>query len=415
MKSAHSLTQTSFIPSRRAQQLKKREEKLMYWYAFFMAFPSIVIVFNFNFYIFPVLAVTMYKRYGYFIKPVSKVQLFAFLFCLGAFISTINSYNFDVSLVVLPNYLYWGLIIIFFSSHARNLKYEIIFRALAHGVIWSTLYYFVFQGFVRNTIPISRVMAQNAYAFLTICFAPCFVYYYKKTKGNTTGLVFLIAIILLSIASGSRSSAVLVLLGGVATYYVDRLNIRKGLPSLLGIGLFFIMLNATGIAQFLIKTLNEEAYELIYKSEEVFENDISFLTRVAMIEKGLKIFKENKFDGIGLNMFKKYETDIEGEERWNLLFNFKVLKKGISSHNSYLNLLAEGGLVVIVPYALIVLYILFAFFTNFDNIPEYGKAIMIGMFAMSIHFYFIAAILNVFAWYNIALAVAIATNSFKRN
>lgn len=383
------------------------EEKVLYWYLFFMSFPALVIFFNLNLYLFPFLALLAYRRYGYFIKFNSIVQIFAGAFVVGSVIATFKSTDFNTSMAVLPNYAYWGFIIMFFVSHRHNLNQEVIFRALAHGVIGSTIYYFLLQQFILPFLPIARPMAQNGYAFLLICFAPVMVHHVQVKKGNWTGFYTLLALIAAAFLSGSRAGAVLVMVGGSLAFIADRLNLRNGLPTLLGGMMLALVLESSGVAPFFIQTLNPEAFDLIYNSDEVFKTDISYLTRVAMVEKGINIYKENPVHGIGLNLFKEYQGNIEGKTEWIQMFNFKALETGISSHNSYINLLAEGGLVVFVPTVLILLYCVIAFLLNFNKMSNKGKVAAVGLLAMCFHMYFVTAIVNVFAWFNIALAASL--------
>lgn len=386
---------------------KRLEEKVLYWYLFFMSFPAIVILFNLNLYLFPFLALLAYKRYGFFIKINSFIQIFAIAFIVGSIISTFKSTSYDDSLAVLPNYIYWGIIIMFFVSHRHNFNFDIIFKALAHGVIGSTIYYFFLQKLIIPFFPIARPMAQNGYAFLLICFAPVMVHYVMISKKKWAALYTLIGLIGAAFLSGSRAGSVLVLVGGSLAFMADRLNFKNGIPALIGAFMLVLILETSGVAPFFIKTLNPEAFDLIYHSNDVFKNDISYLTRVAMVQKGMNIYNEYPVYGIGLNLFKEYQGTVDGKTEWINLFNFKALETGISSHNSYINLLAEGGLVVFVPTILILGFCLLKFLRYFNKLSLKGKVAAIGLIVMCFHMYFVAAIVNVFAWFNFALTASL--------
>ncbi len=90
---------------------------------------------------------------------------------------------------------------------------------------------------------------------------------------------------------------------------------------------------------------------------------------------------------------------------------FYVIKKEnilkMSAHNSYLSLLAEGGLVLFIPFILLILMNLWRSIKNIHHLDTFTIAIILGFVAMLIHLWFISAILGVYAWFNIGLTTAI--------
>jgi hypothetical protein len=55
------------------------------------------------------------------------------------------------------------------------------------------------------------------------------------------------------------------------------------------------------------------------------------------------------------------------------------------------------------PFILILAYILFYLSFLVNRIPDFYKPLFIGIVTMSVHFYFITAVVNVFAWFLIGL------------
>jgi O-antigen ligase len=84
-----------------------------------------------------------------------------------------------------------------------------------------------------------------------------------------------------------------------------------------------------------------------------------------------------------------------------------------SAHNSYVAILAEGGLFLLVPLLLIFAYNIIYFLFNFNRLSPY-LPVYAGLMGMAVHLYFISAIVNVFAWYLIGLACAITSLPKRR-
>ena len=84
-------------------------------------------------------------------------------------------------------------------------------------------------------------------------------------------------------------------------------------------------------------------------SSDYLSEDRSYLVRLAMIEKGLTLFRDNLAFGVGLNNFTKIEARIAGNFEGSEYVVNKDIYRKVSSHNSYVNILAEGGLFLAVP------------------------------------------------------------------
>jgi O-antigen ligase len=134
-----------------------------------------------------------------------------------------------------------------------------------------------------------------------------------------------------------------------------------------------------------------------------------------MIEKGIGLFKTHPLTGIGLNNFTGTKGEIQGAFEGFERIKYKKLDIGKSAHNSYIGLLSEGGLVVIIPFFIILFLIIKHFLLHYKTIPAPEKAVYIGILMMSVHLYFISAILNVFAWFLIGLASALVYRDNNEN
>jgi O-antigen ligase len=385
-----------------------RARKLMFWYAFFMAFPAILIVQNISIFIFPFLLFTMYSLSGRFISIRYGIQFVAMAFGIGAVLSVVNlpgnlpTSSLQRSLEVLPNYLYWVLLILFLTSQKQVIRLDVIYKGIFWGVLFSLVYYFALQKFLV-AIPVFKLLSQNTFAFLLICYTPIVVWYAWYRYGSIVAMSILIILVLGGFLSGSRSGSLLTLSGGLLTLLLNRKNTGSIYVIAAAGFLFIVLIFETSFVKDFVFTLNERTYQLIYNREKMMAEDRSYLVRLAQVEKSLLIHEKYPWTGIGLNNFTHYRVNLPGnfEGAKYVVNKDKIDQK--SAHNSYMGFLAEGGLLLFIPFALLLAYNILWFFGSMQKLALQFKPIFMGLIHMSIHLYFIYAILNVFAWFLIAL------------
>ncbi len=380
----------------------------MFWYAFFMAFPVVLIIQNISVFIFPFLLWGLYSLSGRFFKIQYLMQFVVIAFGISAIISVLNipekmpEDSLSRALIVLPNYLYWVVLILFLTSYKQWIHLNVIFRGIFFGTLTSIPYYFTLQHYLV-TVPIFKYLSPNNFAFLLICYTPIVIWYAWRKFGSWWAYVLLLALTLCGFLSGSRSGSLLALSGGVFTLLLNRKNAWSiYLFAAVGYLIVVIAIDIKGV-QNLVYSLNSRTYDLIYNRKKTLEEDRSYLVRLAQIEKAVLIYEKYPWTGVGLNNFVKYKVKLKGDFEGA---KYVVDKKSIdekSAHNSYFGFLGEGGLLLLIPFVLILAYcIIWFLFSLRILLPEY-KPIFIGIIHMSIHLYFIYAIVNVFAWFLIGL------------
>ncbi len=384
----------------------KKREKLLYYYSFFQAFPVVAIVVNLTFYFFPGLFLSYRKLQK--LKVNHYFQFVAVLFGIGALISTIDSHNIKRSLVVLPNYLYWTFIIIFFYNYRKHINFDIVSKAIHKGIIYLNVYYWVIERFVQIQFPGIKYLGENGYAVLMICFVPLVLKRIELKKGIRTAIIYGAIFIVLGFLSGSRAGSVLVAVGAFLTLAGNRLNARRLiLIGITGLAAYWAVYNAA-IIKLAIGALSEETSTLIYDTQEVVETDGSYLLRKAMVEKGLILFEEEPLTGLGLNNWSEHEVEFRGDFVGAERIIYKSRLEKFSAHNSYISFLGEGGLLVFIPFVLILLITLLTLLRQYSKLDDSQRPILWGLLMMSIHIYFISAMLNSFTWFFIAIGGAAA-------
>lgn len=384
-----------------------------------MAFPVILIVQNVSIFLFPFLLLNMYYLSGRFLSIRSGIQLVAMAFGIGAIVSVANmpenmpKGSLNLALEVLPNYLYWVILILFLTTHSERVNLIAVYRGIFCGVLSSVFYFFILQKTALVSLPVFKTLSQNTFAFLLICFTPIVVWYSLRRFGLWVAIAMLVGLALCGFLSGSRSGSLLTLSGGVVMFVLNQRN-RSVIYILAFMGYFVASyLVETAFVKELVLSLNQRTYDLIYNRQKTLEEDRSYLVRLAQIEKSVLIFNKYPWSGIGLNNFKNYKARLPGNfEGAEYVVNKRNIDK-VSAHNSYFGFIAEGGLLLAVPFILLLGYTILTFLWRINSVPTEHRPIFVGIIHMSIHLYFIYAILNVFAWFILGLGCMVMVKHRK--
>lgn len=389
-------------------------KRALSWASFFMAYPFWTLVQNISFFY----MLLFYQKSFHLPYKMAEIRGFmsfvSVLFMIGTFASTIGAginlgYEyFILAIKVLPNYLYWGVLIITIGNLGlKTIPLSQFYRMFFFGII-ATVITFFFLKPLFSGLPIYRNVTQNNFAFVLICFSPmCTAYVQQKWKNSFYTLLFVTGITLAGFASGSRSGSLLVFAGCALVIAIDSW-LRMVIFAFLGFLLYLVtpqLLNSP-IIKNNIHSLNERTYELIYETDETLTTDRSYLTRLAMIEKGLNIFEQYPIAGIGIGNFsnKSFEVDFNFEGSEFIEGKEEFLEAKTNPHNSYVSFLSEGGLILFIPAVLLMFYPIFYFITRFNVIKHEEKAIFISVLFMCIHAWFIAGMVNVYGWFILGIA-----------
>lgn len=396
--------------------IKNNSRKTFNRVAFFMGFPNFALVQNLSFY-FLILYLYHSFRLPYKAFKVRGIMgIGAVLFSIGAFFSTISAglylgYDYFVYAInVLPNYVYWSFLIIVLGNLALKTNSILeISKMVFYGLILFCVSRYFFAS-LFSLIPIYRSFPQNAFAFCLIIFNPLAIAYVQhEYKSNIITLIFIVLFTLAGFASGSRAGSLLVLGGGISVFMLASWQ-RLIVLTFSAVLLYFIvpqLLELEDVKNTIYK-LNSRTYEFIYEREEVLVSDRSYLTRIAMIEKGLTLFEEHPVAGIGIGNFSRTQVDIDFDfEGGQFLANREEdLEMRTNPHNSYISFLSEGGLLLFIPAVLLMYFPIFYFITHFNNIDNIEKGLFIGVIYMCIHSFAITGMVNVYGWFLLALCNA---------
>ena len=346
-----------------------------------------------------------------YVKSPHWIQKFIILFALGAIISVIDANGHEngltKGLAVLPNYIYWSILSLFIINIKYSLNFNVIGKYIANGLIMSLIYYHI-SPFVPKVSGFINYFSPNGFAFLCICFtAPVIVHLSQKKKNLQAFLLFLI-ILLTLLFEGRRAGFVLVLLSGILSFYVNAFKIRHVLGGSFVLVLLFYAFQISFLEDILFSA-SPRVHELLYDSENIQVVDRSLLTRRLMVEKAILIYNDHPVTGVGLNNFGNFEVEFLGDFEGG---HYVANKSGMnykSAHNSYASILGEGGLLMFIPFTVLILYNLYHFIRNFNKRSAVINAYYWAFCCACIHMYFVSAILNVYTWFLIGIVTAQST------
>lgn len=327
---------------------------------------------------------------------------FAILIWIGLFLSTtlngILSFgtSFDSGgAIALIQYAYWLLvfvIVVYFVSQRS------IINKVSAVLGWSVLLLAVF--FIISDWSNITIMSQNDFGFQFSAFSPFLLIMILKQHGWKRLLSIIANVLLWGAAAinGSRGSWISIVLGmGIALILFFLSKSRKFFSLVI---IIFLVVIIGFIAYRTLPTVFDTVQQRI-NSFQSLDEDKSVLIRELMVQKGITLFKESPFIGVGGNRFR--QTSAALKIPFGLSYEDEAYFNRRSSHNSYIEFLAEFGLVGVIPTGILLLTLVFQGFKatllalkSNDVIP---LAIFLSFIQMSVHMWAISALANTATWF----------------
>lgn len=195
----------------------------------------------------------------------------------------------------------------------------------------------------------NRIVAgdRNANSIGMVCaFAVVTLFYYAIFKKKKSFYLISVFPFVVSIATGSRKSILLLLIGVLMLVLLSQKD-KKGAVKylkLLGLlALLFVCLKFV-LSLEIMSTVNERMEQLFATlTGDAFNADSSSLTRAKMIKFGWQQFKETPFMGIGFGNSPE--------------LNWKYMRIYTYSHNDYIEHLINGGFISLILYYATIIYL----------------------------------------------------------
>lgn len=345
----NSLTQDPFFLS---------NQKYLNWFAFFSVFPLIKIGgISITFFIFLVIIYKFLKRKKKLFKITQWADVFLVLFLIFVFIAAIlteESYrnrNFFSIVKIMVQYVYWVTVALFIKTWIYEFDFYKLSRIFFFSAVFSVVYYVTINSFYLVYYP-------NVFAYVLVTVMPLGYYYAMKRFSISITLLISLGFVMGVLISGSRTGTALIvfelmLLLSLGSKQLKKASIVMGGFAVPIVLILFISLDQSDIKQVkhgLADVLEDYSPKIAHSlrmEESVMDRDKSLLIRKLMIQKGITIFDEHPFFGVGPGNFTNYytELDIVGISHW--LHGSEERYNRTSSQNSYLMIIAEDGIFAI--------------------------------------------------------------------
>jgi O-antigen ligase len=417
------ITQNDSYINEPVEKLPKQIQGLLNLFAFFLAFPAINILgVSITFYIFFILAFLQWRAGIRLIIKNHLNKWFVFLFILGSVSTLIHPVLFrEVSLLkdiqTVFQFLYWIILAQYVCSNYKRIDWFSISKWLLIGLIVSIIGFYIYPVEVNTFLfDFTSQLSRNSFIFNFLCFLPLSFWYIIESKVKRYRFILMFLFLLAIFFTNGRSGFILII---VQIIFIGMIIFpaKQRFFKLLMIGFvgLFIVWQASEDSKFLtglartIDNINPRTAELIKKegSEGNLAIDKSWLVRKLMVSKSIEIVKEHPLWGIGWLHFSRYKAPLKELSNYPRLAGFGPDHyNALSSHNSYAQYLAEGGIFGfgILMYVFLTILIFFLKKLLFQQLDFYDLP-LIAFFVMALYFYSIAVITGAGTWFIIGGAL----------
>jgi len=310
---------------------------------------------------------------------------------------TFRNVEVDSDAKVIVRLLYWMSLTLFVKTWADRFDFYQISKYMFFGVIATIVFYY--------TVNVSmEIMTQNSFAYTLVLGIPFSMYYIFKKYSFMVVLPVSSLFFYFALVSTSRAGA-LIVFAELAILLLSAKYIRKKTLFFFSLILFPILLllylNFDTYRNDLATTIepySPDLSSLIAEGNDRLEIDKSWLDRKQMIVKGAIIFDQHPFLGIGFSHFKYYWVNMQPVSPF--LNKSMVFYNRLSSHNTYIQVLAGAGVFALLLLLLLELIVLkrgMKILLQFKFQP--ATFIFVSFLGMIIYFYVIAAGMGAVTWF----------------
>lgn len=400
-----------------------RVQNLINIFVFFLAFPCINVLGNsITFYIFIILIL----RLGLFWQRPFKGKPVLFSLMAVILLSTIlapydkmfEHPGFLSRFQIAIQAVYWILVTCFFIVYRNMINIYELARSLFWALMASFIGYFILPISLNYTVAdIDLGISRNSFVFDTLAVVPIIsIYVFRKFKAR--GLyAFLIVSILAMFLSNGRSGSVIILLESIMVLAIYlkpwRGFLKFAIVPMIVLNLVsessFMQPYMAGAAETVRPLSPRFADLLIGENEGDLTMDKSWLIRKLMIDKSFEIFKEYPILGIGIKNFVYYDSELATYADYERLTNkSKDFYNTRSTHNSYMAVLSEFGIIGFILFIWILIIPLWSLAKIIIN--NYSVTLvqvpLISILGISLHYYSIAAVYGAISWMIFGLGIA---------
>ena len=330
----------------------------------------------------------------------------------------VSEYKTPTSILVflptLIRYMYWMLMSLFVIENFHKLNLLVLSKYFSLGTICIIFCFFFFdKNYSFGPIAIKVDTPRNFLIYTLIVSIPFCLFYVYHTY-NKIGLVISSVFIMMTILlTDGRAGAIIVAIQLSLIFGIVYPNLKRlaAFVVVVVFGMLYLYsMNIDNAVERFGKNISEVSPRisnlLLKEGDGDLSTDKSWLIRKLMVDKGLEITRKYPIFGIGPSNFKNYVADINSyNEVQRLSGRSKSFYNELGAHNSYVQVLAEFGILGFCVFALTLGSInLFFVKSIFSSKLTMNSVPLISLLGASIQFYVISSITGAISWFIIALA-----------
>jgi O-antigen ligase len=353
-----------------------------------------------------------FNKYNYnfilfgFIVIISSILVFR----VSEYKTEINPINL---MLISVRYFYWLILSLFVISNFNKLNLLTISKYFFLGTLCLIYCYFFFDSNYSLTfIDFKLDTPRNFFIYTLIISVPFSLFYLHqkfKEKGVFFGAILFSLTILLT---NGRAGTIIVFIQMVLILGIIYPQTKRFLTVFLLSTAFVFYVFSFKIDNTIERFGNSMSVIsprvgnlLLSKNDGDLNTDKSWLIRKLMVEKGKEIATNYLFFGVGPNNFINYSADIRSYNQiYRLSARSKSFYNELSSHNSYILILAEFGIFGFFLFINIIFSVnLFLLRNIFSSKLSMNSVPLISLLGASIQFYVISSITGAISWFIISL------------
>lgn len=361
------------------KQLFSRDiQKLLGLMFFLIGFPFLKIGVSFSFFIFIFILIKLKFNYRNFriIKLVDFTDYSIVLFLFWSFFSSlttpndVKNSNLSFDFLLNSQLVYWCVLFLFIKNNFERIDFKLIGKYIFISSFLLIFFFYFFQ-FKMNLlfVEISSVKARNAFVYQIETILPLVLFYIENFARFRKLLIFVFYLVSALMSNGRAGTIILsinFLFFLIVTKFINK-YIFIGLVLFLFIQNEFKIVDSEKILSAIgesIKPYNPRIANLLVQEEDGdLDFDKSWIERQIHISKGLEIFEKFPIKGVGFGNFSEFTSDYANIDLKDYVVNgsVRITEKSLqsfnnrSSHNSYIQILAEFGLIGLILYFCVLL------------------------------------------------------------
>ena len=309
---------------------------------------------------------------------------------------------------------YWYSVYLFFKEWYSRIDLKLLSIAFLFGVFCSAMLILVGSRKGSSSFyglgPVE--ISQNGFAFNTIACMGIGCWYVFQRYRLRGFLILSVFFLFAELKSGSRAGGLLIIaqfsLFLIVILFRGNLGMRRALVKLALVlvvcfPFFGAAVSFTGAGAVLagwVAPYSPDLAEFLRDPEKAKERDKPLLVRRVLIDKGVDLFQKHPVTGIGWGHFKYVRADIDVKKYKYLQYDYDYYALSRSSHNSYIRVLSETGIIGMIPFVLVQLLVLKRVVHHFMSSEAIAGPCILGISLLGVAAYFwVVAAVTGAVWY----------------